>query len=221
MRLDAVVFDFDGVVIDTETARYEVWKKIFEEYGQVLPREIWVKSIGRSEYVVNPCDLLRGITGRDIDVDQLWLYQKKMEDRYIAGKPLTAGLVERLNEVKAAGARIAIASSASRRYVEKHLKDRDIFGYFDTLVCRDDVIKHKPDPEPYRNAVESLGAELSFSLAVEDSPAGIESAVSAGLFCVAIAGNMTREMNLSRAHCIVDSLDDITFTSIAERNFKL
>jgi putative hydrolase of the HAD superfamily len=221
LRLDAVVFDFDGVIIDTETARFEVWEKIFEEHGQVLPREVWVKSIGRSEYVVNPYDLLREVTGEHIDIDRLRLYEKKMEDEYIARKPLTPGLVERMDEARNAGARLAIATSASRRYVEKHLRDRGIFSCFDLLVCRDDVTKHKPDPEPYKNAVESLGADFSCSLAVEDSPAGIESAVTAGLFCVAIAGNMTKEMNLNRAHRIVNSLTDITFKSIAERNFKI
>jgi HAD superfamily hydrolase (TIGR01509 family) len=220
LRIDAVVFDFDGVIIDTETARYEVWMKLFEEYGQILPRDIWVKSIGRSEYVINPYQLLKNMTGKDIDVDKLRVYEKQLEDEYIAKKPLNPGLIDRINEVKSAGGHLAIASSSSRMYVEKHLRNRDILRYFDLLVCRDDVNRHKPNPEPYRKAVESLGADVSYSFAVEDSPSGIESAVAAGLFCIALAGNMTRDMNLTRAHIIADSLKDITFKSLIERNVE-
>lgn len=217
MRIDAVVFDFDGVIIDTETARYEVWKRIFQEHNQVLPRGIWVKSIGRTEYYISPYDLLAQVTGKSIDTDMLRAYEKRLEEQYIAQKPLTAGLLERISEARSAGGRFAIASSASRRYVEKHLADRGISNLFDALVCRDDVNKHKPLPEPYLRAVELLDAEIDYSFAVEDAPAGIEAAVSAGLFCVAVAGNMTRDMDQSKAHCIVGSLDEFTFKSLVER----
>lgn len=217
MRIDAVIFDFDGVIIDTETARYEVWKRIFQEHNQVLPREIWVKSIGHTEYYISPYDLLAQLTGKSIDTDMLRAYEKSMESQYIAQKPLTLGLLERIDEAKRGGGRCAIASSASRRYVEKHLSERNILSLFDVLVCRDDVSRHKPDPLPYLRAVELLDAEIDYSFAVEDAPAGIEAAVSAGLFCVAVAGNMTRDMDQSRAHCIVGSLDEFTFKSLVER----
>jgi HAD superfamily hydrolase (TIGR01509 family) len=217
LRIDAVVFDFDGVIIDTETARYEVWRRIFQEHNQVLPREIWVKSIGRTEYFISPYDLLAQVSGKSIDTDMLRLYEKSMEEQYIAEKPLTAGLIERIDEARAAGGRFAIASSASRRYVQKHLTDRGIANLFDVLVCRDDVSRHKPHPEPYLRAVELLDANIEYSFAVEDAPAGIEAAVSAGLFCVAVAGNMTRDMDQSRAHVIVETLEEFTFTSLVER----
>jgi HAD superfamily hydrolase (TIGR01509 family) len=217
LRIDAVVFDFDGVIIDTETARYEVWKRIFQEHNQVLPKDIWVKSIGRTEYFISPYDLLVQLTGTSIDIDTLRAYEKSMEEQYIAQKPLTTGLLERINEARGAGGRFAIASSASRRYVEKHLKERNILNHFDALVCRDDVSRHKPHPQPYLRALELLDAEIDYSFAVEDAPAGIEAAVSAGLFCVAVAGNMTKDMDQSRAHCIVNSLDDFTFESLIER----
>ncbi len=217
MRIDAVVFDFDGVIIDTETARYEVWKRIFQEHNQVLPRDIWVKSIGRTEYFISPYDLLMQLTGKSIDYDTLRNYEKSMEEYYIAQKPLTAGLLERIDEARNAGGRFAIASSASRRYVEKHLKDRGIEKLFDVLVCRDDVNRHKPHPQPYLRALELLDAAIDYSFAVEDAPAGIEAAVSAGLFCIAVAGNMTRDMDQSRAHYIVEFLDEFTFKSLVER----
>ncbi|HEX2957274.1 MAG TPA: HAD family phosphatase [Chitinispirillaceae bacterium] len=217
MRIDAVVFDFDGVIIDTETARYEVWKRIFMEHNQVLPREIWVKSIGRTEYYISPYELLSQLSGKRVDADSLRNYEKSMEEQYIAQKPLTAGLLERISEARNAGGRFAIASSASRRYVEKHLAERNILSLFDVLVCRDDVSRHKPHPEPYLRAVELLDAEIGYSFAVEDAPAGIEAAVSAGLFCIAVAGNMTRDMDQSRAHCIVESLEEFTFKSLVER----
>jgi HAD superfamily hydrolase (TIGR01509 family) len=217
LRIDAVVFDFDGVIIDTETARYEVWKRIFQEHNQVLPKDIWVKSIGRTEYFINPYDLLGQLTGTNIDTDKLRAYEKSMEEQYIAQKPLTAGLLERINEARGVGGRFAIASSASRRYVEKHLTERNILNNFDALVCRDDVSWHKPHPQPYLRALELLDAEIDYSFAVEDAPAGIEAAVSAGLFCVAVAGYMTRDMDQSRAHCIVNSLNEFTFESLIER----
>jgi HAD superfamily hydrolase (TIGR01509 family) len=214
MRIDAVVFDFDGVILDTESARFEAWKKIFNNFDQELPFEIWTESIGRSEYVVNPYDLLRSLTGRDIATETIRAMERQYEMEYIALQPLMSGVVDRILEAKEYGAGIAIASSSSRGWVEGHLREREIFRYFDAIVCRNDVERHKPHPDPYQKALQHLNANAADSFAIEDSPAGIEAAVSAGMFCIAIKGAMTRHMDQSKAHLCLDSLAEITFNAL-------
>jgi HAD superfamily hydrolase (TIGR01509 family) len=221
VHLDALVFDFDGVIIDTESARFRVWSNIFALHGQILPREQWVKNIGRSEYVIHPYELLEQMTGELVDKEKIRALEKQLENEYIQNEPLMCGVFDRINEAVAADTRLGIVSSASRRYVEHHLRERGIFQLFDVLVCRDDVAIHKPHPLPYLKAIEVLGADHRCSCAFEDSPIGVESAVSAGLYCIAIAGKMTKELDLSKANLIINSFADITYKLLLERMNKI
>ena len=94
---------------------------------------------------------------------------------------LLPGVEERIKEAVAMGIPLAIASSSSRNWVEGHLKSRNLLQYFTATVCREDTTLHKPLPHPYLKALELLKSSAEDSLAIEDSPIGIEAAVSAGL----------------------------------------
>jgi HAD superfamily hydrolase (TIGR01509 family) len=137
-----------------------------------------------------------------------------MADAY----PVLPGVVNRIQEIKEIGGRIAVASSSSRVWVEGHLRKRNLLQYFDATVCREDTLLHKPDPEPYLTALRRINSYPSYSFAIEDSPLGIEAAIGAGLKCIAVGCSLTKHMDLSKATHIVESLDQVSFTKMLNEN---
>lgn len=216
MILQAVVFDFDGVIIDTEKARYEAMQQVFATYGQKLPLLVWIESIGRAAYAIDPFDYLISITGEKLDIDMLKSTHKKIEMEMADALPLLPGVVERLEEVTNSGGFLAVASSSSRAWVEGHLQKRDLLKYFSAIVCRDDTLRHKPHPEPYSTALKLLKCLPENSFAIEDSPLGIASAKAAGLKCIAVGCSLTRDMDLSDAHYVFSSLDEVCFSELCK-----
>jgi HAD superfamily hydrolase (TIGR01509 family) len=218
--MKAVVFDFDGVIIDTETARYEAWQKIYSSYGCILPLDIWVQSIGKAQYAIHPYDYLLQNINVDIDYAEITALHKKLEVELADKLPLLPGVKARIDEAKELGMALAVVSSSSRAWVGGHLRRRGLYDKFEVLVCRDDTEQHKPSPVPYLKAVNILGCEAAQAFAIEDSPTGIEAAVSAGLFCIGVGCSMTINMDLSRANLIVKSLEEISLSSLSKSRYS-
>ncbi len=216
MILQAVVFDFDGVIIDTEKARYEAMQEIFAGYGQKLPLQVWIESVGRAAYATDPFDYLESITGEKLDREKLKSIHKKTEMEMADALPLLPGVLERMEEVKGKGGLLAVASSSSRAWVEGHLHKRGLIKHFSAIVCRDDTVRHKPHPEPYNAALKLLNCLPENSFAIEDSPLGIASAKAAGLKCIAVGCSLTRDLDLSGAHYVFNSLDEVSFSELCK-----
>ena len=211
MDLQAIIFDFDGVCIDTETARYQSWQRIFESYGHELPLGEWVKNIGQAAWVSHPFDILQHLTGRLLDREALDALHRVGEIEIANSLPLQPGFADRLREAGALSISCAIASSSSHRWVDGHLERRGLIGQFKAIVCREDTGAHKPDPRPYLAALERLGVSSANAVVVEDSPTGIASARAAGLYCIGVPCNLTRDMDLSAADRIVKSLEEVSW----------
>jgi HAD superfamily hydrolase (TIGR01509 family) len=214
MKNKAVVFDFDGVILDTEICRYESWNRVFDLYGLKLPLDAWVQSIGRSHYVFDPFDILQGMVKEKLDRDQLRALHKKYELEIVKTTPVLPGVKDRILEAKSLGIKLAVASSSSRNWVDGNLSDRGLLQYFDVTVCREDTKQHKPMPDPYLTALRILNCEARDSIAVEDSPPGIEAALAAGLTCIAVGCSLTKHLDLSNAHIRLFSLNEISFKEI-------
>lgn len=214
--MKAVVFDFDGVIIDTEQARYDAWQKIYSSYGCFLPLDIWVQSIGKAQYAIHPYDYLQKNTGIQIDPAEIHALHKRLEVEITDKMPLLPGVKDRIDEAKELGMALAVVSSSSRAWVGGHLKRRGLLDNFKILICREDTEHHKPSPVPYLKAVNILGCGAAQAFAIEDSPTGIEAAVSAGLYCIGVGCSMTCDMDLSRANIIVKSLEEISFSNLSE-----
>jgi HAD superfamily hydrolase (TIGR01509 family) len=213
-RVTAVVFDFDGVCIDTEHARFVSWETIYEMHGERLPREEWIKNIGHASWVSDPFEILEKRLGRKLDSAYINTLHYKAERKIADNLPLQPGLKKRLDEAKRSGIKCGIASSSSHRWVDGHLQRRGLLEYFDTIVCREDTVRHKPDPEPFRKALEKIGVKGDGTVAVEDSPTGITSAKAAGFYCIAVPCSITKGMDFSEAHLVVESLEDISFEEL-------
>ena len=180
LTYDSILFDFDGVLADTEPIHFLCWKEVLADFGVDLQWEWFSKNcIGTSEH--DTLQAFRSLASPPLEFEPLWAqYPRKKElfrDRIANGVPLAAGL-ERLLEGLRGSYRMAVVSSSSRREVEPALVVGGIREFFDALVCGSEVPHLKPAPDPYLRAAELL--EATHPLVVEDSAAGIASAQAAG-----------------------------------------
>jgi len=198
----AVVFDFDGTMVDTESAEVAVSRSLFREHGLEFPDEIWQDQIGKGAHLIQetPSAMLARLTGKDYGE-----IKGERDRRYHATvfrEPFREGISELLEGLVNRDIRRAIASSSSHSWVDRHLTERGIFEHFQVICCSDDVERAKPFPDLYLLACERLEVSPSDAVAIEDSPNGIAAAKEAGLYTVAVPNPLTLNMDLSQADAI-------------------
>lgn len=206
--LKALVFDFDGLMVDTEGTSLLSWQELYGRYGQKLPLDLWVTLIGTWDAAFNPTEYLAGLIGRPLSAEELAeRYAREIE--LASREPLLPGVSTHMDAADAAGIPMAVASSSSRSWVEGHLGNLGIRDRFVAVCTRDDVLATKPDPELYVLATSLLGVSADSALAYEDSVHGLVAAKAAGLRCVAVPGPLTAGGDFSRADMTLTSLADI------------
>jgi HAD superfamily hydrolase (TIGR01509 family) len=206
-----LVFDFDGLILDTESPEFTSWRDILHEQGGSLSLKDWAVCIGTSD-VFDPCAHLEAQLGRAVDREALRTERRRRSDALIAAQIPLPGVVERIAEARAMGLKLGVASSSSRRWVEGHLERLGLAPHFECIRCSDHVERVKPDPALYALALEALGLRPEEAVAFEDSPNGILAAKRAGLFCVAVPNEATRLLRLDAA--------DLRLTSLAETSLS-
>ena len=214
MAIRALVFDFDGVVIDTETPDFVTWRRVFEDHGVSLDRELWEGFIGAGLGSFDVCRHLEELVGRPIDRDKVRTDRRASYLSAVEANPVLPGVEEMISDARASGLKLGVASSSRRDWVEGHLDRRELLGYFDAVRCRDDVSAAKPDPELYTSALAALGVEPECAIAIEDSANGVTAAKRAGLFCVVVPNSMTSSMRLDHADLRLDSLADVSLEDL-------
>ncbi len=218
MNLEAVVFDFDGLILDTEWAIYESALAAFEAHGHRLSVEAWSTIIGTNSDVDEAwwdrvCGAA-GVSGFDrAEFDAVYAEQdRSIRDRL----PANPGVPELLAELTDAGVPLGIASSSSRGWLEHHTTRLGLIGHFSTLVGSDVVGGvGKPAPDVYLKACADLGADPVRSVALEDSAHGATAAKAAGLAVVAVPSRITIHNDLSHADLVVDSVAELTLERLA------
>lgn len=203
----ALVFDFDGLILETETPIYQSWRELYAVYNLSLPLETWGKIIGTSDHFDVFAELERQV-GRKLDREALIARQRQREADLIEQQPIRPGVEQYLQEARRLGLKIGLASSSTCHWVTGHLERRGLLAYFDCICAREDVRLTKPDPELYQLAVRTLGVAPPQAVAIEDSPNGILAAKRAGLFCLVVPNEMTRQLPLDLADLRVESLAD-------------
>lgn len=208
--LNALIFDFDGLVLDTETPEVLVWQSIYKEHGFELPIEEWAKTVGgygasNFDAAIHLADLSSG----RLDPDSLRSRYRKEADVLIHANPILPGVVEIIEEAKRDGLKIAIGSSSRHSWVDTHAKRLGIFHYFDRIICQDDVApgRTKPNPDIYLKALEQLEVKNDAAVVFEDSVNGVLAARRAEIFVVAVPNPLTAQMGVS---------GDLTVSSLAE-----
>ncbi|MBB3112742.1 HAD superfamily hydrolase (TIGR01509 family) [Paenibacillus phyllosphaerae] len=190
----AIVFDFDGLIFDTETPEFRSFQEMYTEHGHTLDVQIWGQWVGTDGSAFNPYDHLETCCGRSLDREALRSMRRAKYEQFVAEEQLRPGVVEYLHAAKEMGLKIGLASSSTREWVMKYLDRFDLTGHFDCIRVRDDVAKVKPDPELYLQVIEAFGIAPHEAIAFEDSPNGARAAKQAGLYCVTIPNDVTREL---------------------------
>lgn len=209
--LRALIFDFDGLIVDTESSSLSSVREAYRRHGQDLPSEQWRLCVGST---VDPYDHLQRLVGPDVDLTTL---REEMDARHraeVAQLGARPGLVELVAAAVTAGLRLAVASSSSRRWVEGHLERIAVLQELHAVRCRDDVRQTKPAPDVYLAALDGLGVRASEAVAFEDSPNGVQAAKAAGIYTVAVPNGVTRGWPFDHADRVLGSLHGITVQAV-------
>jgi HAD superfamily hydrolase (TIGR01509 family) len=205
----AFLFDFDGLLVDTETASRGGWELLYREHGYELPPEKWALMVG----TIDGWDIwghLEGLAGKPLDREALNARRVAHELSLLELEGLRPGIAEYLDAATRFDLRRAIVSSSSRAWVDRHLARLERAAGWDAIVTADfDAERAKPRPTLYLEALERLGVSAAEAVAFEDSPNGVRAATAAGIFTVGVPNAITRDLGLDAADLVVDSLADL------------
>ena len=215
--IKALIFDFDGLIIETEEPCYQARQEIYQSFGVTLDRKLYLTTIGSSSDHFNLYDHLEQLLGHPFDREAVRFQRRRRHRELADAQPLLPGVREYIRAAQALGLKLAIASSSSREWVTGHLARRGLLADFPVIKCSDDVTRTKPSPEVYLAALDGLGLSPAEVLAFEDSPNGVLAAKQAGIFCIAVPGPMTRALDYSRADLRLDSLAALPLSMLLEK----
>jgi HAD superfamily hydrolase (TIGR01509 family) len=207
----ALVFDFDGTLVDTETAEYESVRLVWADHGHHYELTRWTPWVGGA-VPVPWLDELEAVLGEPIDRENLHRQARAYNRDLLSIVQPRPGVVRLLAEATEAKVPMAIASNAPADWVEGHLARLDLLHHFephDAVVTVDRVRRPKPHPEAYLTAVAKLGARPERSVGFEDSATGLAAARAAGLFTVVVPGPMSSGHDLGGADRRHGSLADV------------
>lgn len=214
MQLRAIIFDFDGTVLDTEVACYQSWKEAFAQFSCDLPHELWQNVVGAAVGTFDPWAYLEDQLGEKVARDQLEPIRRARELELVAKEQVKPGVLPLIKEAKSAGLGIGLATSSGRDWAEGHLRRLNILSLFDAIATADDVERPKPDPALYALASRRLGVEPKEAIAIEDSPTGAWGAKNAGVPCLVVPNAVTESYDFSMADVMVPTLAGMCVTKL-------
>ena len=219
----AVVLDFDGLIVDTETPIFEAWLAAYQRRGCSVGLDEWQHALG-THGGFDPLEHLEGQMrealalgqGQEFDREAVLAEVKEATTKGCDGQPLLPGVEALLREAGALGLGRAVASSSSCGWVNGWLERHGIRELLDVVVGRDDVRNVKPDPELFLLAASRLGQPPAACVVFEDSPNGMRAALAAGMRCVAVPNALTRPLERPAVDLVLDSLADRPLAAILE-----
>ena len=212
----ALIFDFDGLIVDTESAIYESWRELYLAHGHDLPLPTYVQCVGSVFGHYDPMVALESLLGSPVD----WDTHLPMKDARIrAGQEdldTLPGVRELLGAARAAGLPCVVASSSHRIHVEGWLQRTGIRHHFDFVRSRDDVERAKPYPDLFLAAAAGLGLAPADTLVLEDSANGLRASLAAGAPCVIVPSPVTDGSDFTGATAILKTLAGVTLADLAK-----
>jgi putative hydrolase of the HAD superfamily len=217
MGIDALVFDFDGLLMDTETASLRVWQYLWREHGLELDVSTFFAPHG-GDVIAERYARLAAAVGPAFDHDEAHRARLSYREEVHATLDLAAGIARWLDEARDLGIRLAVASSSHRDWVVDHLDRVGYLDRFELLACGDEVGTVKPDPAVYLLALERLGVPAERAMAFEDTVHGVAAAKAAGLRCVAIPHPHADPAAFTAAERVLTSAADVPLRSLIGRD---
>ena len=209
MTIKGIIFDFDGLIVDTETPELKAWQELFRRFNVEFSFDEYAQTIGMIYDDTSALDILESKLNIPLDKSRLFKDFKKRKVELIDAQPLRSGVLDVLKSAKSTGLKIGLASSAKLEWVSRYIQKHEIDHYFDCVKTREDVANPKPDPELYRVTLSCLALEPGQVIALEDSINGISAARAAGVHTVAVPNSVTRIFDFSQANLVLQHLTDI------------
>jgi HAD superfamily hydrolase (TIGR01509 family) len=207
--IQALIFDFDGLILDTEMPVFSAWKQIFQEHDCYLTLETWSECIGVPPDECDPIDFLEESLGEPVPRQEVLDRQREIETVLIREESIMPGVEDYLNAAKQLGLRLGIASSSTRPWVDGHLRRLGVNRHFEAVLTSDQVERAKPYPDLYLAALRALDSEPEQVVALEDSPYGVLAAKRAGIFCVAVPNRITAQLTFPQTDLTIPSLSSL------------
>lgn len=205
----AIVFDFDGLILDTESPDFVAWSEVYAEHDRELEFDDWVRNVGLGAKDVrfSPLDSLQAQVLNRLDEEGINARRRQRYLELVHAQQILPGVEAAIAAAKRLDMKLAVASSSDCAWVTGHLLRLNLFHSFDVIRCADHVQHTKPHPELYLAAVNALGVEPHDAVAFEDSSHGVTAAKAAGLYAVAIPNSATHRLPLAHADLRLASLD--------------
>lgn len=202
----ALIFDFDGLILETEGPIYQSWQEVYQAHGQQLPLAEWVETIGTWDSGFDPYSDLEGHLGRKLDWSIIERRRRQRETSLVLQQHVLPGVVEFIHDAHRMGLKVGVASSSDRNWVQGHLQRLGLLASIDCLRVKEDVQRTKPDPELFLSAAACLGIQPCEAIVLEDSHHGVMAARAAGMFAVAVPNGLTAHLPFREAHIRLESL---------------
>ncbi len=214
-KIQALIFDFDGLILDTERAVYQSWLELYQSFGHDLPLSRWITIVGTADADApfSPGGYLQKLVA-NLDWESESARRLARERELIAQEDALPGVRQVLQAGKRLGLLIGLASSSGKPWVTGHLARLGLLQYFDCIHTREEVEQTKPDPALFLHALDCLGVQPDQAVVFEDSPNGIRAAQAAGIFTVGVPTEITRTFSDGLADLTLDSLEDMPLEEI-------
>ena len=218
MAIRGLLFDFDGLLIDTETPSRLAYEELYREHGHELPLDQWATLVGTIGAEFDPDAHLEELVGRPLDHVALAERRRAREFELCDLEDLRPGIADYLAEADRRGLKTAIVSSSTTEWIERHLQRLErVKGWGAIVAANGDVRRAKPQPDLYLEALDLLALQPSEAIAFEDSLNGIRAAKAAGVFVVAVPNPITETFALDEADLLLGSLDRLPLDELLER----
>ena len=216
--IKAIIFDFDGLILDTETPIFRSWQEVYTQYGCELNLEAWAPNLG-TEDVFDPLMHLEVILGQRLDKSDIHNGRKPREATLIEAEPILPGVETYIAEAKRLNVKLAVASNSDRNWVIGHLERLGLMHHFNVVRCWNDpdAGQRKPQPAVYEATLAALGITAVEAIALEDSFNGVLSATRAGIFTVAVPNTLTRTVGVGVADIEVESMVHMPLEELLRR----
>ncbi len=215
-QIKAIIFDFDGLIVDTETPALKAWQIIYERYGHNLDHQLWVDYFLGASF--DPVIHLSQLCGGTLDKARAQSDRDQLKSELCMAQPLLPGVLDWIEEAQSLSLKLAVASSSRRPWVTQHLERCGILDRFDAICTREEVERSKPHPDLFLLAASKLNVDPADAIVLEDSPNGLRAALAAGMQCVVVPNALTEYIPFVEHQWRLCSLEEITLSEYLSKS---
>ena len=210
--LKGIIFDMDGVIIDSEPIHYEIEQNLLKKLGGKLSKKEHATFIGTTDY--NMWSSLKEIYNLEPSVEEIIDMKKELFLRNIDKIQLIDGFYDFMTMLYKKGYKLGLASSNNRKSVESIVEKFELDKYIEVTMSGEDVSKGKPDPEIFLTTAKKLSINPEDCIVVEDAENGVVAAKAAGMKCIALQGNNIGLQDLSNADIIIENFSELSLEQL-------